>query len=224
MQRLLRVARPLLYILGILLTIAIIYWVGLNFYLQFPRTQGDIQAVQITILLSATSLVALLLILWRVPKWQVSRPDLSTKERTELENSTRATLTQIFAGIFLLFGAFFTWQQIITTREGQITERFTRAIEHLGSEQLELRLGGIYALERIANDSQRDHWPIMEILTSFIRENASQADDQPLEVPQPRIDIQSALTVIGRRTYIYDPAFNPLARTSPQFNPAGSVL
>src|SRR5215204_5738600 len=46
------------------------------------------------------------------------------------------------------------------TEQGQITERFTRAIEQLGATdetsnkpRLELRLGGIYALERIAKDS-----------------------------------------------------------------------
>jgi len=40
-----------------------------------------------------------------------------------------------------------------TTREGQITERFTRAIDQLGHAHLDVRLGGIYGLERIARDS-----------------------------------------------------------------------
>jgi uncharacterized protein YjbI with pentapeptide repeats len=35
-----------------------------------------------------------------------------------------------------------------------------------------VRLGGIYALERIARDSEYDHWPVMEILTAFVREQA----------------------------------------------------
>ena len=39
------------------------------------------------------------------------------------------------------------------TRQGQITERFTRAIDQLGSEKLEIRLGGIYSLERIDKES-----------------------------------------------------------------------
>ena len=37
---------------------------------------------------------------------------------------------------------------------------------------LEVRLGAIYALERIAQDSDRDHVRIMEILCAYIRENA----------------------------------------------------
>src|SRR5215208_736469 len=63
--------------------------------------------------------------------------------------------------------------------QGQITERFTRAIEQLGETnsngepKLELRLGGIYALERIAKDSpERDYSTVMEVLTAYARENA----------------------------------------------------
>ena len=41
-----------------------------------------------------------------------------------------------------------------------------------------MRLGAVYALERISQDSDRDHMQIMEILCA---------------------DIQAALTVIGRR-------------------------
>ncbi|MBV9546026.1 MAG: pentapeptide repeat-containing protein [Chloroflexi bacterium] len=41
-----------------------------------------------------------------------------------------------------------------------------------GKPNLEVRLGGIYALERIARDSPRDHWTIMEVLTAYVRENA----------------------------------------------------
>jgi uncharacterized protein YjbI with pentapeptide repeats len=65
------------------------------------------------------------------------------------------------------------------TEQGQITERFTRAIEQLGATddkgemKLEIRLGGIYALERIALDSpERDYSTVMEVLTAYVRENA----------------------------------------------------
>ena len=59
------------------------------------------------------------------------------------------------------------------TRDQQVTERFTRAIDQLGATddktgdpRLEVRLGGIYALERIALDSpKRDYSTVMEVLT-----------------------------------------------------------
>jgi hypothetical protein len=68
------------------------------------------------------------------------------------------------------------------TEQGQITERFTRAIEQLGAtddkgeKKLEIRLGGIYALERIAWDSpERDYSTVMEVLTAYVRENTPQS-------------------------------------------------
>src|SRR5712691_8827678 len=71
-----------------------------------------------------------------------------------------------------------TQDKLEVDREAQITNRFTQAIGQLGAElkdgrpNLEVRLGGIYALERIARDSPRDHWTIMEILTAYVRQNA----------------------------------------------------
>jgi hypothetical protein len=52
----------------------------------------------------------------------------------------------------------------------RITETFSNAIEQLGSDKLEVRLGGIYALERISQESPQDHWTVMENLTAFVRE------------------------------------------------------
>jgi hypothetical protein len=57
------------------------------------------------------------------------------------------------------------------TEQGQVTDRYTRAVEQLGSEKLDVRIGGIYALERVARDSAIDHPTVMEVLTAFIRGN-----------------------------------------------------
>lgn len=65
---------------------------------------------------------------------------------------------------------------------------------------LEVRLGAIFALERIAQDSIRDHIQIMEILTTYIRENAPNTIEKTEPLTNPRADIQAALSVIGRRT------------------------
>ena len=88
----------------------------------------------------------------------------------------------------------------------------------LGSDKLDIRLGGIYALERIARDSQKDHWTVMEVLTAFVRENsplvpkkmepkttnAQESEDTGADKPVVRLreDIHAALTVIGRRKWV----------------------
>jgi hypothetical protein len=92
-------------------------------------------------------------------------------------------VVQALGGIAVLIGIYFAWANLKTTQigraetlrltnEGQITDRFTKAIDQLGSPKLELRLGEIYALERIARDSEKNHWPIMEVLTTFVRVHA----------------------------------------------------
>src|SRR5262249_33146952 len=115
------------------------------------------------------------LLLWKLLQRQVAaEPEL--KDRIDLESKSRQTLVQIVGGAAALGALYFTAQTLQvsqetlrTTRDGQITDRFTKAIDQLGKETLDVRLGGIYALGRIANDSPKDHWQIMEVLTAYVR-------------------------------------------------------
>jgi uncharacterized protein YjbI with pentapeptide repeats len=69
-------------------------------------------------------------------------------------------------------------------RQRRITESFSKAIEQLGSDKVEVRLGGIYTLERVSRESKNRYWPVMETLTAFIRERTrSEAErlEKPLE-------------------------------------------
>ncbi|WP_328333343.1 pentapeptide repeat-containing protein [Streptomyces sp. NBC_00455] len=63
------------------------------------------------------------------------------------------------------------------TREGQVTERYVAAIKLLGSASETERLGGIYALERIMKDSEKDHWTVVEVLASFVRDRCARHDE-----------------------------------------------
>ena len=92
-----------------------------------------------------------------------------------------------------------------TNPEELVNKRFSQAIEHLGNEKIETRFAAIYDLERIARDCPKYHWTIMEILAAFIRENASVHDKDANILPEKTpTDIQTALTVIGRRNTLLD--------------------
>jgi hypothetical protein len=175
----------------------------------------------------AISLGVLLTIFLIAGLWSFVAPTTPT-ERKDLVQAVGVLLAAT-AG---LVGLFFTAQNVRTnqrtlqvnlentqrtlelTEQGQLTERFTRAIEQLGETddkgkpKLELRLGGIYALERIAKDSPgRDYSTVMEVLTAYVRENAKlplKESTEPTSEPserakQPRADIQAVLDVLGRR-------------------------
>jgi hypothetical protein len=177
-------------------------------------------------------LVALLLIFsfWKLPQWYATSWERLTdaKDIARLESDTRATMVQAVGGLALLAGLLFTWRNLRMTeqnprqtldlsRKGRINDRFIKAIEQLGAvdqggrKRQEIRLGGIYALEQIAKDSPDDHhWPVMEVLTAYVRENApwkeEDQNNQSLRGIRPKLapDIQAILTVIGRRTRTYE--------------------
>jgi hypothetical protein len=111
-----------------------------------------------------------------VPRWQVRNLKVENTQdeqrKVELENELRRTIAQILGGVAVLAGVYFAWQQLNVTQQSQITERFTRATEQLGSDKLEIRIGGIAAFERLARDSDKDFGPVFVILETFIRENA----------------------------------------------------
>ena len=94
-------------------------------------------------------------------------------------------------------------------RESQVTDRYTKAIEQLGSEKRNVRIGGLYALERIARDSARDHPTVMEVLAAFIREHRHDRErpqEPGADVPKRNMDpdVQAALSIIGRRNRARD--------------------
>jgi Pentapeptide repeats (8 copies) len=106
----------------------------------------------------------------------------------------RTTSIQTLAGIAVPIGALFAARTFNLNKEGQFTDRFVKAVECLGNTELHVRIGAIYALERLARDSERDHTAIMEILCTYVRGGRI----GPLADRYPP-DLQAALTVIGRR-------------------------
>ena len=163
-----------------------------------------------------------LAVLFCLPKWQVKQAKVDQGsllfddeyQLAKLEDEYRRTLAQILGGLGLLYGLSLAERRIVATEknvrvaqetvrvaeEGQITERFTRAIDQLGSANMAIRLGGIYALERIAKDSEKDYGPVMEVLTAYVREKAPRKENhEPQAAEKPPTDIQAILTVISRR-------------------------
>jgi hypothetical protein len=132
--------------------------------------------------------------------------------QAELQNDARATLLQGVAGLLLVAGAIATWRQVQVNREGQITERFARAVDHLGSATPDVRLGGIYTLERIAKDSPAERPTVAAVLGAVVRAHAPWLVGAPggPEHPSPTVDrqlpwlqhrapdVQAAISALGR--------------------------
>lgn len=94
-------------------------------------------------------------------------------------------------------------RQIGISEQGHITERFTRAIEQLGSDKLFLRLSAIAALERIgrdSNDSTDDVLAVLSLLSGFVRENTSieKTDDIKVAASPMPLDILESILALSR--------------------------
>jgi hypothetical protein len=152
------------------------------------------------------------------PRWLVqwglgASPDtLDPPDLAKAINDVRTTLLQGIGGVVVLAGGIVAYRQLRVAQGGQITERLNKAIDHLSKGDEHTRLGGIYALERIANDSKDDREAIAEILTAYVRHHAKWKESswswplrqasttevlEGLRVRKP--DVQAAMTVLGRR-------------------------
>jgi pentapeptide repeat protein len=138
-------------------------------------------------------------------------------------------LLQAVAGAAVIAAAVLAWQQLETDRgqlrqqlaavdQDQAGERFARALDQLGSEQLDVRLGGVYGLERIAaraaageggtgpgSWSSEDRLQVFEILSAYVRAHSHRPPVEQIAKPtlQARqADIQAAASVLARRTVL----------------------
>jgi uncharacterized protein YjbI with pentapeptide repeats len=153
--------------------------------------------------------------------------------RVKLQNDLRTTALQAIAGLAVLAGAVLGFQQLTEDRQqataarelalqGQASERFTRAIDQLGSDRLEVQLGGIYGLEQIAQQAPANRLAVTEVLVAYLHRRrvpqpqpaklpsgASPVEELGVGAGELRVrapDVQAALTVLGRRqTALDDP-------------------
>ncbi|MFF9377903.1 pentapeptide repeat-containing protein [Streptomyces griseoluteus] len=174
-------------------------------------------------------IIGYVLLLWHGPWWidgsHLRKKDLQPADGVVI-TGFRTMLVAVGAGVIAGLGLYYTHknhqhteklfahtrekdrEQAELTREGQVTERYVEAIKLLSSENLTQRLGGIYSLERIMHDSERDHALVIEVLAAFIRDlsfrdlvnaEAQTAAYSSYRHGAARDDLQAALTVLGRR-------------------------
>jgi uncharacterized protein YjbI with pentapeptide repeats len=194
------------------------------------------------VVLAIVVVLALLfyVMLWG-PAYLVNQGKASDDAYLRAITDTRTTLVQAVGGLAVFLGVVIglitllhnrqAMQQTLAfnresmqrtmavTERGQITDRFSKAIEQLGQSAdnaIDLRLGGIYALEQIARDSADWHKPVVEVLAAFVRLHASghhlpegdTVDAQRAALASMtfderfvplRVDIAAAINVLARR-------------------------
>ena len=145
---------------------------------------------------------------------QATGDKIEPENLKNLAQGSALLLGALVAAATLIFTLIRVWINERTTtaeEEGLITDRINAAVASLGAEKtikeddkeqtvpnIEVRIGAILALERMAKKNAVVYIQIMEILTAYIRENAPRTEEEHNR--KPRQDIQLAFTVIGRRS------------------------
>ncbi|MFF7391641.1 pentapeptide repeat-containing protein [Streptomyces scabiei] len=119
---------------------------------------------------------ALVLVPGAVVDHDLAGASVDARDRLKAVSDVRTTLLQAIGGLAVLFGAYATWRQLRVsqdglraTQEGYVTDRFSRAVDQLGSDKVDVRIGGLHALWRIAEHSARDREAILSILAAYLR-------------------------------------------------------
>ncbi len=131
-----------------------------------------------------------------------------------------ATFSFAVLGMFLsVIRSILTRQQNNISQQGQITESMGRAIDQIGEfngkkPNVEVRLGGLYSLQFIMQDSPRHEESIAKIFSTYVRENTKKDENEKRKqsvtkksiqeiydqkiIRYAREDVQAALDIISR--------------------------
>ena len=167
------------------------------------------------------------LAIWRVPHWQEEswrRAGIKSEEKlAELVVQARTGMIQAFGGLALIATLAVSAYQVSEARrttnenlriaaknlslaqQGQVSERFARAIEELGATNakgdpaIDVRTGALFALRRIGRDSKVHAEPAYRVVAAYIRNHYKEPDistDGCKAFRTPASDVSTALVFI----------------------------
>ncbi|TDD84417.1 pentapeptide repeat-containing protein [Actinomadura rubrisoli] len=145
--------------------------------------------------------------LWKMPAWMgLEGKGGDAKDR----HNARLLVVSAGGAVVVAISLLYTARNYRLSHRGQVTDRFTKALERLSSDDIDARLGGIYTLAHVAKDSRPHHDDVVEVLEAFVRRRVPTArcDDgqptlgRPRRLPvRPEVDVQAALTALGTRPH-----------------------
>lgn len=137
----------------------------------------------------AVTLVTGALLIFGAPAFVPHTLTKGDEKRFTAESSIRATMLQAIGGLVVLIGLCLTARTVYLARETHVTDRLTKAVDQLGHDKPEVRVGAIFALQRLAENSPIDRSMIASVLKGFLSARATD-DTRPIGP-----DLQCALDV-----------------------------
>jgi hypothetical protein len=148
------------------------------------------------------------------PKAWLEVTDARTRLHHDVSHGAWQLLTVPLTGLAVLITAWVGFQQLTEardqasqdrdqaiqdrqlTRQGQASERFTRAIDQLASSRVETRIGGIHGLDQIAEQSPENTGLVAEVLLAWLNGRPRPRTQPDTLLREHAPDVQAALTVL----------------------------
>lgn len=135
-------------------------------------------------------------VMYYLPETIISRNGLSSAQYANAITQERRTLLAALAAIGAAITLIYTHLRHQLDRDANATGRYTEAVQQLGNKSMSIRLGGIYALARVARDSPGDSKTVTQVLASFVR-------DGTRSLPSGiSLDVMAALTELGKTSQL----------------------
>jgi hypothetical protein len=149
-----------------------------RFAYDASRAPNRLTSARLVGLILAVVLVAGVLVAWLLPAALVTNRGVSAVENEQIKNGVRGvlvTFTAVVAAAATLIVSMHTYR---LGRESQITDRMSKAVDQLNAQERDVRVGGLLALIRIADDSERDRPSVVAILCTFVQERTTVRDEE----------------------------------------------
>ncbi|MER5971498.1 pentapeptide repeat-containing protein [Streptomyces sp. NPDC002055] len=138
----------------------------------------------------------------RLARW-VTSDDWSLLDgpgRAAAVGQFRLAVVQVVAAVGAGIALTYTARTFRLSRRGQVTDRFTKALERLSSGEPYVRLGGVLAMEQIVQDAPDQGDAAARVLNAFVRKEAPPAATTTLATAQlakkPDAQVQEALRAL----------------------------
>ena len=165
----------LILVLGVLLWVGWIDWGGVWKWLSGDES-GSTTIRNLGLVIGGV--IAIMLALWR--SIVAHRQALTAQSQAETAQSQAETAQR----------------QAQTAQRGLMNERYQKGAEMLGNNLLAVRLGGIYALQRLAEeDPEQYHVQIMRLLCAFVRHPTK--DEERVDEKQKKTLLEDIMAIVA---------------------------
>lgn len=149
-------------------------------------------------------LILIVLAIWLLPDLLNPATKLDPDSKLKIEtlltarNATRASLVALLVALVGVGTFLYTIRSYRLARTGQVTDRYTKAVGQLADAKPQVRVGAVYALERIVRDSPQDRRAVVDVLLAHVR-HARALTPSSAPTGELPLDVSAAVQVLGRQ-------------------------